>query len=754
MLAIYVTIILVCLSSIVLGQAILRICGYASDTNLAPALGFSALIVLSSAVFWLPGHRVTGGIIVAIVSLLAGAYAIQSGCRPRAAPVITALITLGAVSVPFFVNRHSGIIGVSIDDDFAAHLTWASSLYTPSIDAAVYPYYPLGPHVLAASMAGLLGTTLEPTFMGVLMAIPILAALTARAALARMTALAQVIGGVLVGIPYLVASYLAEGNFKELMMGLILLGFALTLRQLSRDRDWRDRRAVVLGIMVAASMLIDGRVGAVWPLAAASLWVVAELLSAKRMPSWTTTRQAIGFIAIGVLAAFVASLSEFLRLLHFSGNVPGGNVTSYISPSEVLGIWFSGDFRNSPVNVFGAGLFVGLALMVAVYAAVWWIRRRDFAVPAAAASSLILYIGVRQDTGPYLTAKALAMVAAPVMLYLVAPLVSVWNRDIRSDIGRLAVGLVALVFVVGALWSSGFALRYARVNSDERANELVSIAPLTHGEPTLYLAEDDFAFWELRGARLSSPLEYGAASETPFEMRKANAIGAAVDVDSIVPGTLDRFRYLVTTTSQFASEVPANWRLVAATRNFELWRRSGSTVPRSILAEGNAPGALLDCGTSLGRRIQQSSDVAGVWDTAPVGPAFSWSIGATALPANAQGFVTALTGSTLTQNLSLPPGRWEISLAYQSPAHLYLTMGNLRAVIPSDLANIGPFWRVGDVTSTGAPMTATLKLQPMRLDLAEQSAAVGGLAAVSLPRRIDIVPIVRACGRYVDWYAR
>jgi hypothetical protein len=87
-------------------------------------------------------------------------------------------------------------------------------------------------------------------------------------------------------------------------------------------------------------------------------------------------------------------------------------------------------------------------------------------------------------------------------------------------------------------------------------------------------------------------------------------------------------------------------------------------------------------------------------------------------------------------------------------ADLYLIAGNLRAIIPSDLINYGAYWRVGDITSTGAPIGVTLRLQKMRFDAAEQTEAIGGLVAVRLPHIVEQVPLHRACGRYVDWYTQ
>ena len=169
------------------------------------------------------------------------------------------------VSIPFVVNRHVGIFAVSIDDDLPAHFAWASSLYESVPGADVFPGYPLGPHTLADALAGLFGTSVEPPFLAILLVVPLLTAFTAQAILGRMSAAARVAGGLLVGVPYLVAIRMGEGSFKELMMALIVLGLALTIRQLKQNSDWSPRRAVVPGIMLAATMLIYGRVGVVWP---------------------------------------------------------------------------------------------------------------------------------------------------------------------------------------------------------------------------------------------------------------------------------------------------------------------------------------------------------------------------------------------------------------------------------------------------------------------------------------------------------
>jgi hypothetical protein len=735
-----------------MGGAVLRVCGYHALAQLAPAAGLSALTVLAASVVWLPAHRTTAGVIVALAVAAAGVFLVRESARPSVTALATALLMLLAVSIPFLVNRHTGIFGVSIDDDFAAHFTWASSLYTDFPGASVYPNYPLGPHVLAASLAGLFGTSVEPSFTAILLAAPVLTALTAQSVLAGAAGFARLLAGLAVGLPYLVAEHLGEGSFKELMMGLILLGTALTIRQLESERDWRARRAVPLGLMLAAALLIYGRSGLLWPIAGSVLWAVSKLASTQTRPSADLLRRVAPFLGVTLLATVLGSASELARVIGFSGGVPGGNVPTQTSPFEVLGIWFSGDFRTAPTDVFVAGLLIGVTIVLAAYAVGWWLRRRDFAVPMAALAALLIYVVVRNHTGPYLTAKALVLAAPTTMLTLVVPLLGTWRAKAKMSLSRVAVGTAGIGFALTALWSSGFALRYARVGSDEHEDELSSIRAIARGQPTLDLVPDAFAFWDLRGAKLSSPTPYGSVPVIPFTLRKPYAPGGSPDVDSVVPSSLDNFRYLVTTTSQFASEMPANWHLTVKSSNFELWKRTGTTTPRATLSEGAAPGAILNCATPQGRALSRSGGTAAVWTTPPIGPSVGWQIGATVIPSSPEGFASVSSGSELTQTILLPPGRWEISLPYQSPADLYLSAGNLRAIIPSNLTNYGAYWRVGDLTSTGRPIGVTLRLQEMRFDAAEQPEAIGGLVAVRLPREIAIVPLRRACGRYVDWY--
>src|SRR5581483_8656290 len=194
---------------------------------------------------------------------------------------------------------------------------------------------------------------------------------------------------------------------------------------------------------------------------------------------------------------------------------------------------------------------------------------------------------VRDHANPYISAKPLVIAAPAVMLLLLVPLLS--SRRV-GGVRAMSLGhVVALLGVAGligcGLWSSGLALRNGRVASYEHIEELSAARVITRGHPTLVLIPDNFAAWELRGAEVSSPTPYGSFPVVPFALRKPFTPQGTLDMDSIEPKELDRFTYLLTTTSQFASAMPANWHPVFSSRSYELWKRMGPTPARGILAE-------------------------------------------------------------------------------------------------------------------------------------------------------------------------
>ncbi len=80
--------------------------------------------------------------------------------------------------------------------------------------------YPLGPHAIVSATSKVVpGADLIETFAGLTGAIAVLAALTAYGALGGVRDRFRAPAAVLAALPYLGAAYLAQGAFKEPMLG-------------------------------------------------------------------------------------------------------------------------------------------------------------------------------------------------------------------------------------------------------------------------------------------------------------------------------------------------------------------------------------------------------------------------------------------------------------------------------------------------------------------------------------------------------
>ena len=265
-----------------------------------------------------------------------------------------------------------------------------------------------------------------------------------------------------------------------------------------------------------------------------------------------------------------------------------------------------------------------------LYGAIWCWRRRELALLSGALSGVSVYVAARPFTLAYFSGKALAVAAPIFTLIAVRALFAAEPGRERSKLARrVAWALVAGAFVLGAGYSSALALRGAHVRPKDRGPDLSLFRPIIRGEPTLYLGRDNFAGWELRGDRNvlgfqsnSSPL----AVHLNDRPEKAGVFEPAVDVDSVDPGTLDSFRYLISPRTAFASQPPANFRVIRKSRWYLLWERRGPTGSRFILNESESPGATLECraGTLRALEALAPAGVAFVRPKPVVGPADAW----------------------------------------------------------------------------------------------------------------------------------
>jgi len=773
----------ICAAALLVGRALLSFSGRAGWSWLEPAIGFAAVLTVAGALARAPGHATTATL--GLIALLAAAFVAwrrpyeAAGALRHGLPVAIAAVVV--LSIPFAVSGRWGFLGVGFNNDLGLHLAWAEWLRS-GLGPAPEAGYPLGPHGLADAVAAIPGIGLGQAFVGEIVAIGVLTALTALAALRDLAAPRRALAATLVAVPYLGASYFAQGAFKETAEALFVLAFALALLAPGQPPDGARRRFLFVLpylTLLAGAFFAYSFAGLAWPVAIAALWslTVPELRRAlaPRALLRSLLRPAIllGLLALVGVAALLTLVGPF-GFAHGFNRVAGSNTYGSVSPVEALGVWPTSNYRlEAAGGAHLTGLAGAIGALAVLLGAAWWMRRRQLAVPIALAACTALYLVSLAFSGEYSQAKAL-MIAAPLaMLIAIRPLLSELGRQrVRTSPryprisaksasrGLAPIGwtILALAFVAGAIYSSFLVLRDAPVGPAGHGAELRAFIPVLRGEPVLYAGQDRYAAHELLGADTHVPLvefpdpEVIQNPEKPFDTGNAYS---PIDFDSFSPATLERFPYVITGRAAWNSEAPSGFRRVATTPSYLLWERTGpAPSDRHVLLEGTEAAAPVDCAAPELRILTSSPGRASLFPTPAIGPKPGWDPG------------EALeSGERTSQTLTLPAGRWRLSLQYFSPFDLTLTAPRFRQPLvaaldgkrPStiSLASDGQFWPAGEIVSDGGPVRFTVvAAEPsalQRLSGYDGEAQLGRLIAVAAqPHRI--VPLRGACGGWIDWY--
>ncbi|MEO8092662.1 MAG: hypothetical protein ABI726_08145 [bacterium] len=767
MIGAYASVAVVCLASVVVGQAALSLAGRRDLAVLAGAVGLALLLTTAGIAVRLPGHATA---VAAALALIASASAVflwasrPAGLAGLAAALPAMLVALAVASIPFVVAGRVGILGVGlVNDDMASHLllaSWLDERFLPE-PVLIDQGYPLGPHALVAGLAKALGTDPVRAFAGLTLAIPALTALVAFGALDRLRPPARTLAAAATALPYLVAAYLAQEAFKEPILALFVVAFALLLAQVRSARE-----AAALGIVAAGVVYVYSFPGLVWLAGTVVVWGAIELVRRPqpRITEALVRRAALaGAVALAVALALVApdigrvvEFADFRALDPSRANEGGlGNLGGHLSPLEGLGIWPTSEFRlgagsgGLPAIVFYAGAALGaLALGLGLPR---WLRRYGPAVPAALVTALVVYAGARAFGTVYTSAKALVIAAPLITLTALGGLL-----DARP-VARMRLG-VAVALLAGIGLSSFLVLRQAPVGPTDHASELARIRPIVEGEKVLFLGRDNFVLYELRGSR---PFTHVRNFYDPYfvkpDFELAN-VGSKFDFDSVTSETLARFPYVITTRASYASGPPPGYEAVEATDSYVLWRQARSPEGREPVEPGAMPTAELDC---RGRR------------DAPAGvTAFAASEPVRAEASGWSPLATIEDGAPATITIDLPPGTWALSLQYDATRPVTLAAPGLETEIPGNLdyRGVAPFWPAGMLESQGGPVevTATVESPPLagRLLGTSSVAHLGAIAATAagptyagggkapLPGLGGrLAPARFACGEQADWLA-
>jgi hypothetical protein len=744
---------LICAASALVGEALARVLGLERSRGWSPAIGLATLMAVSLAALKLPSHGTTGAIVVGLVVAAAAVVVWRDRSDVRPGWDVAALTgaTVLAALVPYASNERFGILGLSFNNDLSSHIPWTRALQDPDAVATLGANsgYPIGPHSLVAALSSATGIEVQWAFMGLLLALIVMIGWAALPLLDGLSRSRRLLAALLVSVAYTVSAFYVQAGFKELALTLFLLALLGVARAAARrPQAIRGRIGVQLGILGAGLVISFSYGGLAWPLLALAVWAglaaAWALAAGEGLGRWLRSLKpavAVGGYAIGtgvvLLAADLPRLIDSLTVFGASPSGTGaltnsGHLPGEVSKREIFGFWPREDFRFGYEQTFLNEVLGTLAIAVALYALIWWLARRDLALPAAVAAAVAIAVYLSETETPYTASKALAPAGALVMTMSARALLTDRPPLPRSG-GRLALATVAALFALAALWSSFLVLRGAHVGPRDHSDDLAELQPRIAGEPTLFLGYQDFLRADLPGVPL--------LQQPTTRPEKRWNYGDPFDFDSLTAAELDEVSYAIAPRTRLQSDAPPNFRPVAAAGAYRLWERTGPTPERRILAEDDRPGAVLDCSTPAGRALAQRSGWARVWPAPPrvVAP----PVALRGLPAGGGGVVP----------LPLTGGDWEVSLRYESTRPIVLTLDGRRRPLPANLDRPGPWWRVGAAKSDGQrPMPVEIAVEDDALGSDNHFATLPELGAVRTDVPHRDVPLRDACGRYVDWY--
>jgi hypothetical protein len=349
MIGTYASAALICAVSLLVGRAVLSLAGRDEWSWLEPAVGFGAVLTVSGLLARAPGHGTSSTLglvaLVIVAALVVWRFDYRApGAWREGLPV--AVVVLLVLAIPFAVSGRWGLLGVGFNNDLGLHLAWAEWLRS-GFGPAPDPGYPLGPHGLAVATAAVPGIGIGQAFLGEIIAIGVMTGLTALGALRDLTPVRRTIGAAMVAIPYLAASYYAQGAFKETAEALLVLAFAIWLtRPEALPSGWRERLLFALPPLALAGGIFFSYsfAGIAWPLAIFVLWslTLPAVRSALRpralLRFLLRPTTLVALAALAGIAVLVTLVGPF-GFAHSFNKVAGSNTYGPVSPLVALVVW-------------------------------------------------------------------------------------------------------------------------------------------------------------------------------------------------------------------------------------------------------------------------------------------------------------------------------------------------------------------------------------------------------------------------------
>lgn len=772
MLSTYLSIAVIIALSLLAGRAIMRATGRERWNGIEPAVGFAAVMAVEGVLARIPGDKtalITGLVVLIALSVFALRKAGRADLPLSPYLWTAAALTLLIASIPFAVSGHWGLLGMGYNNDLGLHLAWAEWLRS-GFGTEPSDGYPLGPHGLAAALSFLPKLSIGTVFIGQVMAIAVLTVMTAFAALERLGNWRRLLASILVGMPYLMASYFAQGAFKELAAAMFLLAFTAALPQITPLAA--GRRAKLMAITPLAVLLLGivftySFPGLAWPAAVVVIWALANPDVRSRLTPralWGYLRRPFIVIPAVLVLGLVAGLAwgPFGFGDAFS-EVATSDAFGPVSVIEEFGVWLTSDYRlageaSTPLpGLMGA---IGIAaLLVALF---WWWKQPKSIFPLAFVACAVLYGISLPWVGDYSLAKALVISAPITMVVILTALLSgpakPWKPSQGMEFGAWMT--LAAVFVIGCAASSFMVLRDASVSPPGRAAELAAFHDQVYGKTVLFADQDRFAPYYLSGARVSVPLDEFPDPNVIENERKpfqGESGLSAIDFDSFDEETLRKHAFVITTNAAWASKTPPFYTRVGQTESFSLWRKTGPAFGRPIMNEKTMAAKLVMCENEGGQYYSQLDGTATVMPEAQIGLRSDW------LPDP-----DLELGDSASLDLDLGRGEWRLSIQYFTPTGMKMKAPgysrtfdasiNGQRLSNMDTGSTGQFWPAGTINVTEpGPVTFTVEANEpsflQQLTGYSRKTKLGRLVATRAAPRSQ-VPMSEICDRWVDFFRR
>ena len=585
--------------------------------SLLPAIGVAASIALVSPLYALGLGAQTAFIFLAFVAIAGFITGRSQLSQLRfSTATLVALATYLIYISPVLFTGKATFAGYNLLNDTSIHFILVDylsdhgsrivALEPSSFSSAVAGYvgtsYPLGSHVLLATLRFPLQTDVAwiyQSFLAFLMSLAALA-LFSLARSAGMSKLIAASAAIIASIAYLSFSFAMQGSIKEITLIAAAAVVARYIVTANRPLGY----VAVLSFLCAAAFQVHS-VGAVIWIASLVLLIAAYSWRRIRWLRTPSSRQwSLGDITKGLalftLVFSLAAIPELINLPSFfksaqttlTAVVEKGNLPGSIDPFEMFGIWFNGDYRFTTAIKPLAYILVTIVFFLAMYGASRALTEREPGVLFLSVPPVVSLATLFLRASPWAEAKLLALASTGLIFLSIYGIVQLWKhyRPIFAVVP-------AVILILGVTISDYLVYKGAYLAPSARLKELKHIDREFSNNDVLLINEfEEYAKHFIRGSRVIHPYENWNPTHVGLLIEQGT-LGRNFDLDDYHLSYLSNHPLILQRKSPIESRPPSNYEAVYKGRYYVLWRKTSGQVPlsRIKLGEAESPTSTVSC---------------------------------------------------------------------------------------------------------------------------------------------------------------